>query len=326
MSVTMLDTSSWTAAGRQAAARDAYRASGYRLSGAELGRRFGRSGRWGRAQIQAVATEDRAAATGKRDGDDVSPVAATDGGTAAEELPPAAASKAVAPGAPSAAATGSAAAANPRRVAAAGGSTGVQRTGAAAAAAMTGSGTRAIAASRSVPAGRREVTAAAGTEPAEPDVPAAVRWASAGAVIAVASVAAVASYTHMLDLARHAGEGRLALLLPISVDGLVVAGSTTMVVRRRHGHGGGWLAWLAFSLGIGASLGANVVAADPSLVDPDVVRRVIAGWPPVALAIAAELAIELRSGGSHGPDGGASRRTEHGSAGRRCPNRAGLAA
>ena len=64
MSVTMLDTSSWTAAGRQAAARDAYRASGYRLSGAELGRRFGRSGRWGRAQIQAVATEDRAAFAG----------------------------------------------------------------------------------------------------------------------------------------------------------------------------------------------------------------------------------------------------------------------
>lgn len=82
MSVTMLDTSSWTAAERQAAARDAYRASGYRLSGAELGRRFGRSGRWGRAQIEAVATEDRAAATGKRDRDDVSPVAATDGGTA----------------------------------------------------------------------------------------------------------------------------------------------------------------------------------------------------------------------------------------------------
>ena len=36
MSVTMLDSSSWTAAERQAAARDAYRASGYRLSGAEL--------------------------------------------------------------------------------------------------------------------------------------------------------------------------------------------------------------------------------------------------------------------------------------------------
>ena len=68
---------------------------------------------------------------------------------------------------------------------------------------------------------------APGSQAVEPDVPAAVRWASAGAVIAVAFVAAVASYIHMLDLARHAGEDRLALVLPISVDGLVVAGSTT---------------------------------------------------------------------------------------------------
>jgi hypothetical protein len=59
----------------------------------------------------------------------------------------------------------------------------------------------------------------------QPDVPAAVRRASAGAVGAVSFVAAVASYTHMLDLARHAGEGRLTPLLPISVDGPVVAGS-----------------------------------------------------------------------------------------------------
>jgi Protein of unknown function (DUF2637) len=139
---------------------------------------------------------------------------------------------------------------------------------------------------------------ATGSHAAEPEVPAVLRWASAGAVVAVGFVAAVASYTHMFDLARHAGEGRLALLLPISVDGLVVAGSTTMVVRRRHGRSGGWLAWLAVSLGIGASLAANVVAADPGLVVPDVVRRVIAGWPPVALAISAELAIELRSGGT----------------------------
>jgi hypothetical protein len=45
-----------------------------------------------------------------------------------------------------------------------------------------------------------------------------------------------------------------------------------------------------------------VVAADPSLVDPDVVRRVIAGWPPVALAISAELALQLRSSDGNGGD------------------------
>jgi hypothetical protein len=78
MSVTMLDTSSWTPAERQAAARDAYRASGHRLSGAELGRRFGRSARWGRAQIQAVTIDDRAAASGSHGRGDGSPAAATD--------------------------------------------------------------------------------------------------------------------------------------------------------------------------------------------------------------------------------------------------------
>jgi hypothetical protein len=51
---------------------------------------------------------------------------------------------------------------------------------------------------------------------------------------------------------------------------------------------------------MGASLAANVVAADPSLVEPGVVRRVIAGWPPVALAISAELALQLRSARGEG--------------------------
>jgi hypothetical protein len=62
MSITPLDTSSWTPAERQAAARDAYRASGYRLSGAELGRRFGRSGRWGcgRARRHGLTRADQA--------------------------------------------------------------------------------------------------------------------------------------------------------------------------------------------------------------------------------------------------------------------------
>jgi hypothetical protein len=319
MSVTMLDTS-WTPAERQATARDAYRTSGYRLSGAELGRRFGRSGRWGRAQIQAVATEDRAASAGSRGREGESPVAAADGtvrsaptvaafeGESAAAAPrpmaatwaaTAAAGNADAPGSPSVAATGSTATGDPGPVAATGRGSAARHAGATAAAAVSGSSARAGAGTGSAPNGRRTLAVATASDAAKPEVPAAVRWASAGAVVSVAFVAAVASYTHMLDLARHAGEGRLALLLPISVDGLVVAGSTTMVVRRRHGRGGGWLAWLAVSLGIGASLAANVVAADPDLVDPDVVRRVIAGWPPVALAISAELAIELRSGATH---------------------------
>lgn len=70
-----------------------------------------------------------------------------------------------------------------------------------------------------------------------------------------------------------------------------------MLVQRHNGRGDGWL---ADGLGLAASLAANVVAADRSLVDPDVVRRVTAGWPPVALAIFAGTHTPTPIAGSHG--------------------------
>jgi hypothetical protein len=181
MSVTMLDPSSWTAAERQAAARDAYRASGHRLSGAELGRRFGRSGRWGRAQIEAVATEDRAAATGNPAVSGTSPAAATDGTPNAED--------------PRAAATGRTGGLDTSSVAATGGAKAAEDPGVAATRCTTGLATAEVAATTGEAGTDAGTTTAAG-HPAEPDVPPAVRWASAGAVVAVAFVAAVASYTH----------------------------------------------------------------------------------------------------------------------------------
>jgi hypothetical protein len=66
-------------------------------------------------------------------------------------------------------------------------------------------------------------------------------------------------------LAELAGEGWRAWLLPVSVDGLVVAASMSMLVRRRVGLPAG-VAWTALLAGIGASLAANVAAADPTPV------------------------------------------------------------
>lgn len=196
MSVTMLDTSSWTPAERQAAARDAYRASGHRLTGAELGRRFGRSGRWGRAQIQAVATEDRAAAGGGHGRDGGSPAAVTDkavrsdqtavaatGEPAATTHRPmattraaaAAAGNADAPGTPSVAAGGSTATANRGPVAATGGGPADWHAGAAADIAVSGFAARVAAATRTSPDSRPRLTAATGSDAAEPEVPPAVR-------------------------------------------------------------------------------------------------------------------------------------------------------
>ena len=114
-------------------------------------------------------------------------------------------------------------------------------------------------------------------------VPGWVRWTTTGAVLAVALVAAVASYEHMRALAETAGEGWRAWLLPISVDGLAVAASMTMLVRRRAGQPSGALAWAALLLGLGASLAANVAAAEST-----VQGRLVAAWPPVALLLSYE--------------------------------------
>jgi len=114
-----------------------------------------------------------------------------------------------------------------------------------------------------------------------------VRRVTTVAVVLVAAVAAVASYEHMRELAELAGEGWRSWLLPVSVDGLAVAASMTMLVRRRVGLPAGVLAWTALLLGLGASLSANVAAADPT-----VAGRLVAAWPPVALLLAYELLLQ----------------------------------
>ena len=122
-------------------------------------------------------------------------------------------------------------------------------------------------------------------------VPAWVRRVTTAAVLAVAGVAGVASYAHMRVLAMLAGEGWRSWLLPISVDGLAVAASMTILVRRRAAQRAGVLPWVALLLGLGASLGANVAAAEPT-----VVGRLVAAWPPVGLLLSYELLMQQHSG------------------------------
>ena len=123
-----------------------------------------------------------------------------------------------------------------------------------------------------------------------------VRGTTTVAVVLVALVAAVASYEHMRALAELAGEGWRSWLLPLSVDGLAVAASMTMFVRRRAGLPAGALAWVALLLGLGASLAANVAAADPT-----VVGRLVAAWPPVGLLVSYELLLQQTNGTRGGP-------------------------
>lgn len=115
----------------------------------------------------------------------------------------------------------------------------------------------------------------------------AVRRTTIAAVSVVAGVAGVVSYMHMHELAERAGEGWRAWLVPLAVDGLVVAASMTMVVRRRAGGSAGWLAWVSMIAGVAASLAANVAAAEPSLL-----ARAVAAWPSFAFLLAYELLMD----------------------------------
>jgi hypothetical protein len=71
-----------------------------------------------------------------------------------------------------------------------------------------------------------------------------------------------------------------------------------MLVRRRAGHPAGVLPWVALLLGLGASLAANVAAAEPT-----VVGRLVAAWPPVGLLLSYELLMQ-QTNGTGGTGGG----------------------
>lgn len=119
-------------------------------------------------------------------------------------------------------------------------------------------------------------------------VPKWVRVCTVTAVVVVAGVAAIVSYAHMRHLAELAGEAWRADILPLSVDGLLVAASLVLLVRRKAGRSAGVLPWVGLLLGVAASLVANVAAAQPT-----VLGRVVAGWPPVAFAVAFELLVAI---------------------------------
>jgi hypothetical protein len=110
-----------------------------------------------------------------------------------------------------------------------------------------------------------------------------VNWPSVArnaATTSVAAVAAVVSYHHQVKVASAVGEDRpVALILPLSVDGLMVVAGMAMFKDKKH-----WQARVAFALGIAASVTANIAAAQPTLG-----ARLVAAWPAVALLMTVEL-------------------------------------
>jgi hypothetical protein len=104
-------------------------------------------------------------------------------------------------------------------------------------------------------------------------------------VALLALIAGTVSYLHMhLLVELHGQSGWVAALTPLSVDGVIVAASTTLLADSRSGGRGGFLPWGLLMVGSVASLTANVAVAEPTATG-----RVSAGWPSFALIAAYEL-------------------------------------
>ena len=136
-----------------------------------------------------------------------------------------------------------------------------------------------------------------------------IRRVTIGCVGMLALIAGTVSYLHthwLVDL--HGQPGWVAALTPLSVDGMIVAASTTLLSESRSGYRGGVLPWALLVAGSVASLAANVAVAEPTTAG-----RVIAAWPSFSLIAAYELLMrQVR----RAAEGNASRRRsglQHGS-------------
>jgi hypothetical protein len=113
-----------------------------------------------------------------------------------------------------------------------------------------------------------------------------IRWSTAGVVVGVAVVAAVASYEHAYALVRTHGEtGWTGRLVPLTVDGLIYASSMVMLDSARRRTPVPALARWLLGLGIAATLTANVAHG----LGQGLTCAVIAAWPAVALVGSYEL-------------------------------------
>jgi hypothetical protein len=104
-----------------------------------------------------------------------------------------------------------------------------------------------------------------------------IRWTTTGCVGLLALIAGAVSYLHThLLVESHRQPGRPAALTSLSVDGMIVSASTTLLTDSLAGKRGGVLPWALLAVGSVASLPADVAVAEPTAAG-----RVI--WPSLAL-------------------------------------------
>lgn len=129
-----------------------------------------------------------------------------------------------------------------------------------------------------------------------------IRLLTAAVVLAVATFAAVVSYSHIYYLGRHNGQdGVAARLLPLSVDGLIAAASLVMLHAARNSQDVPWLARAMLALGVGATVAANVAYGLPF----GVIGSLVSAWPAVAFVGSVEMAVRFVRDARHatGDDG-----------------------
>jgi Protein of unknown function (DUF2637) len=113
-----------------------------------------------------------------------------------------------------------------------------------------------------------------------------IRLATAAVVTAVAVFAAVVSFAHIYDLGRANGQsGIAARLLPLSVDGLILAASLVLLHEARNQRPAPGLARWMLWLGIAATVAANVAYGLPF----GVAGAIISAWPAVSFVGAVEM-------------------------------------
>jgi Protein of unknown function (DUF2637) len=128
-----------------------------------------------------------------------------------------------------------------------------------------------------------------------------IRWTTIGCVALLALIAGTVSYLHMHMLVALYGQpGWVAALTPLSVDGMILAASATLLADSRSGRRGGMPPWALLVAGSVASLAANVAVAEPALIG-----RVIAAWPSFALTASFELLTRQVRRGAAGAVGSA---------------------
>ena len=115
-----------------------------------------------------------------------------------------------------------------------------------------------------------------------------IRFTTAAVVCAVAAFAAVVSYSHIYGLGRAHG-GTAARLLPLSVDGLILAASLVLLHEARNDRDAPALARFMLWLGIGATIGANLAYG----AGYGLLGALISAWPAVAFIGTVEIAMQL---------------------------------